>query len=162
MLGFSVLAASVAGALLAQQTPTTDYVADPPPIGTPCEQDDLVGVWKNDLLGRSTDGRMAPPIVGIDYMRFGADGTMVYFASARPLTQLSEVEHGLDVVDQAPSLNFKASIVGTGVLIIARDGVPVEGFTCTVIRNTDEGGELIWSQLRGRAPVLRHSVRLRR
>lgn len=162
MFGFSVLAASLAGTLLTQQAPTTDFVAEPLPIGTPCEQDDLVGVWKNDLLGRSVDGRTAPPVLGTDYMRFGADGAMVYFASAQPLTQLSEVEHGLDVVDQAPSLNFKASIVRTGILIITRDGVPVEGFTCSVIRNTNEAGELIWSQLRGRPPVFRHSVRLRR
>lgn len=158
MFAFQSLAASLAAAVSMQQAPA----AAPLPVGTLCAQDDIAGVWKSDLLGRSADGQTAPPVLGTDYMRFGADGTMVYFGQTRALTELSEIEQGLETVEQAAGLHFKATIIAPGVLIVARDGVPVEGFTCTVIRNTGETGEIIWSQLRGRPPVLRHNIRLRR
>lgn len=162
MTGILAISVALAGGLLTQQSPTAAYVAESPPIGTACAQDDLVGVWSSDRLGRAVDANTAPPTLSTDYMRISADGAMAYFASPRKPDGLGEIERGLDVIQQAGGPNFTALIVQAGVLIIARDGTPVEGFTCTMIRNTDEAGELIWTQLRGRPPVLRHNLRLGR
>ncbi len=159
MFGFSILAAAVMAALSVQQTPAAGLVADPPPMGRPCIQDDLVGVWKSDLLAQG--GRTAPTPLSTDYMRFGADGAMAYFAAPRAPATIEEVDHGLDLVAEAGP-RFSASILGDGVLVIARDGTPVEGFTCTVLKNEGDEGELVLSQLKGRPPVYRHNRRLHR
>lgn len=162
MTGILGLSALFAAALIVQQSPAPDYVALPPPIGTPCAQGDLTGVWSSDRIGRAVNANTAPPTLSTDYMRIGPDGAMVYFATPRKPDSLGDIERGLDTVQQAGGPSFRASIIQAGVLILARDGNPVEGFTCTVIRNTDEAGELLWTQLRGRPPVLRHNLRLSR
>lgn len=145
-----------------QQVQSTDYIALPPPIGKPCAASDLVGVWSSDLLGRAVDPNTAPPVLATDYVRIKPDGAMTYFSTPRRPSSLAEVERGLNKVDEAVDLKMKAEITRPGVLIITRNGAPAEGFTCTLIRNTDSAGEILWTQLKGRPPVFRHNLRLRR
>lgn len=160
MTGISALIAM--SAAFAMQNAPVEYAPEPIGVGTLCEASDMTGVWSSKLLAPPADADSPPTVLSTDFIRLRPDGAMAYFATARQPESYSEIVQGLDNVEQLPGQSFKAAIERPGVLIISRDGVPTEGFTCTVIRNTDDVKEVVWTQLQGLPPVFRHNMRLSR
>jgi hypothetical protein len=162
MVSLTILGVSLLLSLSPQQASGPVLAVEPLDRGRPCLQADLVGVWTSSRLAVAAPAGTEPPVLGTDYMRFAADGEMVYLASRRPLVDLSEIERALETMAGAMQLDFRAIIREPGMLIITRGGTPVEGFTCTVISESDATAEVLWTQLRGLPPVMRRNVRHRR
>lgn len=95
-----------------------------------------------------------------DYLRFRADGAMMYFGSNRAQTDVAAINTRLDEIDQLDGVAYRAKIPSPGVLLLMRDGALFQGFTCTVAEPRDGKAVLIWSQLKGWPKLLRIQTRM--
>ena len=148
-------------AVAAFLTPQQSVVAAGPLEGRACVPADLTGVWRSQLMQADEPGVMAfSAMAPNDYFRFGSDGDFIYFASNRVVTTLEAVEAGLDDADRPDGVTYRTRIMDGGMLVIERDGVPFQGFTCSVGVPTDGKATIIWTQLVGMPAVRRVQVRL--
>ena len=146
-----VLAFALAEVATAQQIPPPLPLAE----GKPCAYADVVGLWSSRVVTAKETGveahyRLAPH----DYLRFRADGGMMYFGSSRAETDVGEIHKRLDEYDRRDGVSYSAEMVSPGLLLLRRDGAPFQGFTCTVVAPREGRPTLIWSQLKGQ-PALR-------
>lgn len=137
----------------------------PPPLplaeGKPCAYADVVGLWSSRVVTAKETGveahyRLAPH----DYLRFRADGGMMYFGSSRAETDVPEIHKRLDDHDRRDGVTYSAEMVSPGLLLLRRDGAPFQGFTCTLVAPRKGRPTLIWSQLKGQPELRRVQTRL--
>lgn len=146
-----------AGAAQAQ----TAFEAEPLAEGRPCVFADVVGLWKGQMVAAGETGvedhyALAPH----DYLRFRADGSMMYFGTNTARTDVAAINARLDELDRLDGVAYRAEVPSPGVLLLMRDGAPFQGFTCTVAEPRNGKAVLIWSQLKGLPRLLRVQTRL--
>ncbi len=137
-------------------------VPAPGPLeGRACVAQDLVGVWRSQLTRADEPGVMEfSAIAPNDYFRFKPDGDFMYFASNRAETSITAIEAGLDDLDRRDGVTYRTQVLDGGALIINRNGVPFQGFTCSIGAPRDGKAVMIWTQLVGMPEVRRVQVRL--
>ena len=129
--------------------------------GRACVGQDLVGVWRSQLTRADEPGVMEfSAIAPNDYFRFKSDGDFMYFASNRAETSITAIEAGLDDLDRRDGVTYRTQVLAGGALIINRNGVPFQGFTCSVGAPKDGKALMVWTQLTGMPAVRRVQVRL--
>lgn len=143
--------------------PRTQPLAD----GRPCAYADLVGLWESQAILSNEIGvesRLAR--VPRTYMRFSADGGMiaygqgVYRSAGRPETDLATIQKALDGYDDRFKLAYQAQMPSPGLLLYRRAGLPIQGFTCTVVDPQAGKPAFLLTQLKGGPPVRRIQHRL--
>lgn len=152
-LAMTALAAAI-GPVAHAQT----FLPTPSSEGRYCRYADVVGLWDSTLQraderGVAQQNAVAPH----DYMRFGADGAMMYFGSSRALSNVAQIDARLTELDRMDGETYRAEVAAPGVLIIRRNGAPFQGFTCVIARD----GRMLWTQLQGQPALRRTQVRLR-
>ena len=142
-------------------TPPQLVPAPGPLEGRACVAPDLVGVWRSQLTRADEPGVMEfSAIAPNDYFRFKPDGDFMYFASNRPQTSIAAIETALDDLDRRDGVTYRIQMLDGGALIINRNGVPFQGFTCSVGTPKDGKPVMIWTQLVGMPAVRRVQIRL--
>ena len=148
-------------AILGFAGPPQSGFAPGPLEGRACVPADLVGLWRSQLMQADEPGVMEfSGIAPNDYFRFKADGDFIYFASNRAQTSVAAIQASLDDADRLDGVTYRTEIRDGGVLIIRRDGIPFQGFTCSVGAPKDGKVPMIWTQLVGMPAVRRVQVRL--
>lgn len=150
-------ASLTAGPVLAQST----YEVEPLAEGRPCVFADVVGLWQGQVVAAGETGVEAHyALAPHDYLRFRADGAMMYFGTNRARTDVAGINARLDELDRLDGVTYRAEMPSRGVLLLMRDGAPFQGFTCTVAEPRDGKSVLIWSQLKNHPRLLRVQTRL--
>jgi hypothetical protein len=147
---------AAAGALLLATPALAQMRLEAVPLaeGRPCVYADVVGLWEG-RVERADEAGMAQitALTPRDYLRFRADGEMMYFGG-QPLTDVAEINRRLDDLDRRDGESYRAEFPAEGVLMLRRNGAPFQAFTCTVAEPREGEDVLIWSEIRG-APALR-------
>lgn len=163
MLKALSIAAAAAGLAVgaAPAQAQSGFEAEPLAEGRPCGFADVVGLWQGQMVTAGETGVEAHyALAPHDYLRFRADGGMMYFGSNRAQTDVAAIHARLDEIDQLDGVTYRAEVPSPGVLLLMRDGAPFQGFTCTVAPPRDGKAVLIWSQLKGLPPLKRIQTRL--
>lgn len=133
MLRLMIAAAAVglvAGSVQAQPRLEAQPLAE----GRPCAFADVVGLWQGQMVAAGETGVEAHyALAPHDYLRFRADGAMMYFGSNRAQTDVAAINTRLDEIDQLDGVDYRAEVPSPGVLLLMRDGALFQGFTCTVM-----------------------------
>lgn len=155
LMGLTTAMVLVATAASAQ------VAAKPLPEGRLCAYEDVVGVWDSKVVSAEEAGveRFAAAFPR-DYMRFKADGGMMYIASNSEISSVSEVHSRLDAADSVDGATYNAAMVAEGVLILFQNGNPFQGFTCTVVEPRDGRAVTIFSELEGMPALYRVQFKL--
>jgi hypothetical protein len=142
--------AAAALAAIAAPAAAQPWQASPAAGGRYCQYADVVGLWDSTLQRADEQGvAQQNAVAPHDYMRFAANGAMMYFGSSRALNDVSAIRARLEQLDRADGESYRAEMAGPGVLIIRRNGAPFQGFTCTVGPKVGGRSTMIWTQLRG-------------
>lgn len=135
--------------------------AKPLSEGRPCDYEDVVGVWKSRVVNAAEEGvENFAASYPRDYMRFKADGEMMYFASNREISDLPAVHSQMDEIDRLDNTSYRATMISPGVLILWQGENPFQGFTCTVIEPRDGKAATVFSELEGMPALRRIQIRL--
>jgi hypothetical protein len=129
--------------------------------GKPCAYADVVGLWESQVVTAGETGVEAHYArFPRDYMRFSADGGMMYYGSSQPETDVSKIRKSLDEHDALDRVTYSAEMLSPGLLLLRRDGAPFQGFTCTATGGPAGKPAFILTQLKGMPSLRRLQRRL--
>ena len=127
--------------------------------GRPCAYADVVGLWESQVIvAKEAGAEELSARLPRDYMRFKADGGMMYYGTDRAETDVPTIQKKLDDFDATDGATYQAEMLSPGLLLLRRDGPPFQGFTCTA--TTDAAGRptFVLTHLKG-MPALRRVQR---
>ncbi|WP_374468914.1 hypothetical protein [Phenylobacterium sp.] len=157
------LGAAAALALAAAAPAGAQPVIAPEPLaeGRPCGFADIVGLWDSQVVtAKETGAEQHYAALPHDYLRFRADGGMMYYGTNQRETDVPGIHARLDELDRTDGVTYRAEITSNGVLLIRRDGAPFQGFTCTMSGERNGKPVMIWTQLKGFPELRRVQTRL--
>ena len=161
MIRTLLLAASVALLFGPPASAQAGLETEPLPLGLPCAYADVVGLWESQVIAAGETGVEAHYTrFPRDYMRFSADGGMMYYGSSTPETDIVAIQKKLDEYDAVDQVTYRAEMLSPGLLLLRRDGAPFQGFTCTMMGNAVGKPVMMLTQLKGLAPLRRVQRRL--
>jgi hypothetical protein len=131
--------------------------ASPAQATRSCQRQDLIGTWSLARIEAQQAGvqefyRVTPNEV----MRFSPNGAFIYVARRAPYSA-SEARRSLDNADAVDGVSYAFQLQGEQ-LILLRDGVPFEGFRCSISLGESaqlNRGDLLLRNLVNRPGLLR-------
>ena len=161
MIRAFLLAASMAVLSGVSAGAQTRLETEPLAEGRPCAYADVVGLWESQIIVAGETGVEAHYArFPRDYMRFSPDGGMMYYGSNKLETNVQTIRRKLDEYDALDKVTYSAEILSPGLLILRRDGVLFQGFTCTRIPDRAGKRAMLLTQLKGLPALRRLQLRL--